>query len=96
MLYLISTEEAAKHLGISARRIRTLLQQGRVRGATKIGRQWLIPVPVEVQPPSPTTNQSVGVGLDVKRAGGEEVVTVVEEVEPGRLASLLKLQTSTT
>lgn len=94
MFYLISTEEASKLLGISARRIRTLLQQGRVKGATKIGRQWLIPVPIEVLPPSPTTKESVGVGLEVRRTGGKEEVTV-EELEPGRLAALLELQSST-
>ena len=54
MLYFQTTEEAARQHGVSARRLRTLLQQGRVKGAQKFGTQWMIPVPVEVLPPEPS------------------------------------------
>jgi hypothetical protein len=40
----IGTTEAAHHLGISTVRLRILLQQGRVRGAQKQGRNWVIPL----------------------------------------------------
>ena len=41
---LISTVQAAKLLKISPRRVRTLLAQGRIEGAYKVGRAWLIPL----------------------------------------------------
>lgn len=37
-------------LGISERRVRQLARDGRVRGATKAGAEWLIPTPVDVVP----------------------------------------------
>ena len=97
MLHLISTDEAAKLLGISTRRIRTLLQQDRVKGATKVGRQWLIPTPVEILPPSRKTSKSVGVGIAVKRTGGEEVIPLneivsIEIAQPGLIAKLLGIR----
>jgi len=39
-----STKEAAKKLGISARRVRKLLAEGRIQGV-KIGSAWLITNP---------------------------------------------------
>lgn len=44
--------EAAEELKVTTMRIRHLLQQGRIRGARKIGREWLIPLPMEVTPGS--------------------------------------------
>ena len=55
MLYYQSTDEAARQHGVSARRLRTLLQQGRVKGALKFGKQWMIPMPFEVLPPAPAS-----------------------------------------
>jgi hypothetical protein len=40
----IGTTEAAHYLGISTVRLRILLQQGRVKGAEKQGRTWIIPL----------------------------------------------------
>ncbi len=40
----VGTTEAAKRLGISASRLRVLLQQGRVEGAYKAGKIWMIPL----------------------------------------------------
>ena len=40
----IGTTEAAHYLGISTVRLRILLQQGRVKGAEKQGRAWIIPL----------------------------------------------------
>ncbi|MGK7893710.1 MAG: DNA-binding protein [Xenococcus sp. (in: cyanobacteria)] len=40
----IHTTQAASLLGISSRRLRQLSQQGRIRGAYKSGKFWLIPL----------------------------------------------------
>ncbi len=46
----VTVREAANRLGVSERRIRKLVREGRVRGATKSGADWLIPTPVELIP----------------------------------------------
>ncbi len=48
----ISVRGAALELGVSERRVRQLARNGRVRGAAKVGQEWLIPTPVEVIPGS--------------------------------------------
>lgn len=40
----IGSTQAAKLMGISARRIRQLLSGGRIQGAFKAGRSWIIPL----------------------------------------------------
>ena len=42
--------QAANRLGVSERSVRQLAGEGRVRGATKAGAEWLIPTPVELVP----------------------------------------------
>jgi excisionase family DNA binding protein len=46
----VTVKEAALRLGVSERRVRKLVRDGRVRGATKAGAEWLIPTPVELIP----------------------------------------------
>jgi excisionase family DNA binding protein len=46
----ISAQAAAVTLGVSERYVRRLARQGRVQGAQKIGRDWLIPSPPVVLP----------------------------------------------
>ena len=46
----VTVKEAAFRLGVSERRVRQLARDGRMRGATKAGAEWLIPTPVEVIP----------------------------------------------
>ena len=46
----VTVREAAARLGVSERRVRQLARDGRMRGATKTGAEWLIPTPVEVIP----------------------------------------------
>ena len=46
----VTAREAAIRLGVSERRVRQLARDGRMRGATKAGAEWLIPTPVEVVP----------------------------------------------
>lgn len=49
---LLSVADAARELGVSPRRIRALLAQGRIAGAVKLGREWVIPAPVRKLPPA--------------------------------------------
>ncbi len=46
----VTVRQAAIRLGVSERRVRKLAGDGRVKGATKAGGEWLIPTPVEVIP----------------------------------------------
>lgn len=46
----VTAREAAARLGVSDRRLRHLAREGRVRGATKNGSEWLIPTPIELIP----------------------------------------------
>lgn len=41
--HLIDVNAAAKELGVGPNRVRVLLSEGRIPGAQKIGRQWMIP-----------------------------------------------------
>ena len=63
----VTVRQAAIELGISDRRVRQLAREGRVRGATKTGQEWLIPTPVEVIPGS---RGPTGVAGRVDAAGG--------------------------
>ncbi|NER26649.1 MAG: helix-turn-helix domain-containing protein, partial [Symploca sp. SIO1C4] len=40
----VGSTQAAQLMGISARRIRQLLSGGRIQGAFKAGRSWIIPL----------------------------------------------------
>ncbi len=46
----VTVRQAAIRLGVSERRVRKLAGDGRVKGATKAGGEWLIPTPVKVIP----------------------------------------------
>ncbi len=63
----VTVREAAVRLGISERRVRQLARDGRMRGATKAGAEWLIPTPVEV---IPGRRGPVGVAGRADVAGG--------------------------
>ena len=62
----VTVKQAAIRLGVSERRVRKLARDGRVRGATKTGAEWLIPTPVEV---APGKRGPVGVAGRVDEAG---------------------------
>ena len=47
----ITAKQAAQEVGLSYSRVRQLLNQGRIKGAFKAPRDWLIPSPVEILPP---------------------------------------------
>ena len=42
-LNLMSSKQAAEKWGITDRQVQTLCSQGKIKGATKLGRAWLIP-----------------------------------------------------
>lgn len=63
----LTVKQAAARLGISDRRVRKLARDGRVRGAVKVGQEWLIPTPVEVMPGS---RGPAGVSAREDTAGG--------------------------
>ena len=54
----LTADLAANELGVSGARVRKLLSEGRIRGARKIGRDWVVPTPVQVVP---AARGSVGV-----------------------------------
>jgi excisionase family DNA binding protein len=54
----ISTEEAAKRQGVSKRRIQRLIQQDRIPGAVRIGRDWMVPDDFIILPPDNPTSHS--------------------------------------
>ena len=46
----ITARQAALDIGVSYSRMRQLLKEGRIRGAIKPQRDWLVPSPVEMLP----------------------------------------------
>ena len=42
-LNLMTSQQAAKQWGITDRQVQSLCSQGKIEGATKLGRAWLIP-----------------------------------------------------
>src|SRR5690606_7221496 len=47
---IATVAEAAAELGVSVRRVRTLCSEGRIVGARRVGRDWVIPRPIRVLP----------------------------------------------
>ena len=58
----VTSHRAAAECGVSLTRIRQLLLQGRVQGAVKMGRQWMVPTPVVLLPP--ITNAAADITVD--------------------------------
>ena len=44
----LSVEMAADQLGVTPRYVRRLCQDGRVRGARRLGHSWVIPMPIDI------------------------------------------------
>lgn len=73
---LLTAEQAARELNISPRRMRQLLRDGRVEGARRVGRSWMIPTALTVDPGSrgPAAQRSRGrQWVFNNRRGGFEV-----------------------
>jgi len=49
---MITVSQAAARLGMSARRVRVLCEQGRIKAEKVSARLWLIDEPVKIQPPN--------------------------------------------
>ncbi|MDA8065696.1 MAG: helix-turn-helix domain-containing protein [Thermaerobacter sp.] len=49
----MSVPEAAEKLGVTPARVRVLAREGRIHGAIKVGRDWVIPSPVVVEERGP-------------------------------------------
>lgn len=47
---LLTVTQAAAELGVRPVRVRQLCQQGRIRGAEKLGSSWVIPKPMDIIP----------------------------------------------
>ncbi len=47
---LLTVTQAATELGVKPVRVRQLCQQGRVKGAEKVGFSWVIPKPIDIVP----------------------------------------------
>ena len=47
---LVTVTQAAAKLGVKPVRVRQLCQQGRIKGAEKLGSAWVIPKPIEIIP----------------------------------------------
>lgn len=57
----LTLAEAAVQLGLSDSRVRLLCKQGRIAGAVKLGRAWLLPsAPVIAPPRADTVRDQVG------------------------------------
>ncbi|MBM3933067.1 MAG: DUF2283 domain-containing protein [SAR202 cluster bacterium] len=46
----MTVEMAAREIGVSGSRMRQLLAAGRIQGARKLGRDWIVPTPVRMVP----------------------------------------------
>ncbi|MGH8519848.1 MAG: helix-turn-helix domain-containing protein [Gammaproteobacteria bacterium] len=57
---MITVGEAARRLGVSVAWIRRLCAEGRIKGASKIGRDWVIPAGAAVAPPVRRANTKRG------------------------------------
>jgi len=54
----LTTNQAAQLWGISARRVALLCEKGRIKGATKAGKTWLLPIDAEKPIDKRFTNNS--------------------------------------
>lgn len=48
---MLTVPEFAARIGCDVSRIRLLCAQGRIKGAAKVGRDWLIPDRAKISPP---------------------------------------------
>ena len=90
----MNTQEAVKKWNISERRIRQLLQSGRIEGAIKVSNNWLIPSdaikPIDMRN---KINERDSFKIDLDKNYFKEVDRLNEEVERKRPISKEKLNT---
>ena len=56
---LIGVPEAARRLGVSTQWVLKLCRDGRINGARRIGRDWLIPEGASIEPPPPRPSRMI-------------------------------------
>jgi excisionase family DNA binding protein len=56
---LIGVPEAARRLGVSTQWVLKLCRDGRIHGARRIGRDWLIPEGAKIDPPPPRRSRTI-------------------------------------
>lgn len=64
---LITVPEVATRLGVSRQWILKLCRDGRITGARKPGRDWLIPEGSKIEPPPPRPSRTI----EIPRAKGK-------------------------
>lgn len=81
----VGTTEAAFLLNISAARLRTLLGQGRIKGARKVKRFWMIPLNKRGMPEvSPGRRGPQGTWNKGKRTGNTFIHVLRKEIDHNR------------
>ena len=69
----MTTKVAVEKWNISERRIRQLLQDGRIEGAVKVGNSWNIPIdaekPVDKRIIKPDENSKIGIDMGINNVG---------------------------
>ena len=66
----MSVAEAAIRLGLSRQRVFQLCKDGRITGARKVGRLWVIPEGAKIEPPPPHASHSRV--IEIPRAKGKK------------------------
>ncbi len=65
---LLNSKEASHELGVNTSRVVQLVLAGRITGARKIGRDWIIPSPIRVTPGSRGPKMRIKRGIHEKEA----------------------------
>lgn len=68
---LITVPEAASRLGVSRQWVLKLCNDGRIPGARKRGRDWLIPEGAKIEPPPPRPSRTVEIPRAAKGKKGK-------------------------
>lgn len=78
----ITVQQAAENWGVSLRRVQRYLKDGRIDGAARFGRAWMIPASAQKPEdgrknnrrwPNRTEKPTAGQADKLKRAGGQRV-----------------------
>lgn len=64
----MTVPEAAARLGVSRQWVLKLCRDGRIHGARRIGRDWLIPEGATIDPPPPRHSRTI----EIPRAGARK------------------------
>ena len=68
----VTVNEAAELLGVSRGRVRQLLSENRVKGVRRMGRDWLIPTPIDIEPGTRGPTGAAGENLELEKQALED------------------------